>query len=212
MKILRTNQFINEKFSFKNRAKRSRSVNEMHQPLNSELIDTVIAFAEEGECDTDETSNVKAPFTHETIYQFFPQLTKRQVEQIDSEMKRRGSKWRYPHNADAVKSGNWTYDELGMEDAGVDNFTDFDDDAIKTIAELAQYGDFGVDGTYNGSKDKFPFTQESIYLFFPSITQDVIDNVNAYMKKNGMTWKYPTYEDAVKQGNYSWNYINQYIN
>lgn len=91
------------------------SENEGDNPtFGKDELDTIMELIERGELPIDAESEVTAPLTHETIYAFFPTMTKEHLSLIDNQLKNNGRSWRYPHNEDAIKTGRWTAEDLEL--------------------------------------------------------------------------------------------------
>lgn len=81
--------------------------------FDKDEIKSIIDLIEFGELSiNDNEPDVMAPLTHETIYDFFPNMSKQLLDFIDKQMKKEGKEWRYPHNEDAVKTGKWKLSDL----------------------------------------------------------------------------------------------------
>ena len=192
---------------------RANRVNENNSNNNDRIdindkgdMDDLITLITHGEIDANKNDKIPAPLTHETITAFIPELTKGDIKKIDAELKKRGLKWKYPHNEDAVKSGKWKMSDLNELEFD-ENYDAVTDESIKNNKDLmvaiSKVIEFGEVPAADGTDEFAPITHETIFSFFPLLTNKGVQYIDDYMSKNGLKWQYPHNEDAVKSGQWT---------
>lgn len=111
--FIRGNGENGRKFSDEGEKKKNDKDYEDAPTFEKDEIQQIMEWIDYGEmAESEDTPDKTAPLTHETIFLFYPTMTKELLEFIDEQMKKEGKTWKYPHNKDAAASGKWSLEEL----------------------------------------------------------------------------------------------------